>query len=287
MALSSREALRLKTYLQDLSEQSQGLSRLRTAMVDEKKLFPSSPEPLSTRTLKRIAHQYSVEDILNGRAPSAVAAFRFLERVKWVLNGEPVSLAGQAAAFLRTDDMSYSENDLDRLEGEYFLYRRYWLDPGANQFMRSLLRIKKNYSVDMYLIREYQNWHDSGFTETAHGYLFPSGKAILALMKSVQKTTVKFYSITGLSPNHKGSEAPFTSFSGNGIAASDVPPHTGYGFHCTRIDVENVPMSERRKSMTYSFDDMKETHLQIFKEIIRYEGFRGIDFGPRPSDGDT
>ncbi|MEM8570027.1 MAG: hypothetical protein AAGG56_03865 [Pseudomonadota bacterium] len=253
-------------------------------MNDEKTEQPSRPEPPAAKSIKRIATHYSVEDIANGRAPTAILIYRFLERTKWRLYGAPVTLTEQAAEFLRTDDMSYSDDDIRRLEGDYFMYRRYWLDPGQDLFMRSFLRIKKFHEGDVFLIREYQNWPDIDFQETAQGYLFPSGKAILGLMKSVQRTTVKFYSITNLSPNHKSSRALFSSFSGNGIAASDVPPHTGYGFHCKRIEKDRVPMSERVKSMRYTFVEMQNEHLQIFKEIIRYENFRGIDFGTKPPE---
>jgi hypothetical protein len=162
------------------------------------------------------------------------------------------------------------------------MYRRYWLDPDSNQFMRSYVSISYNVALDFFQIREFQNWQHLGTKDSNRGYLFPSGQAVLAILNSPQKSTVKFLSITNLLPFHEDADTPIRSFSGNGIAASDQPPHTGYGFHCQRISEEADGGDEPFVSQTYSFDEMKESRPQVFEEIMRYERFRGVDFIPRP-----
>lgn len=206
MALTISEINRLKHFLRDLSDRREGLSELANAMKKKRKVNPSSPQSVSPKTLGRIVKDYSSEDIYNGRYPSATQVYKFLEQNKWTIGGEPIKLSDQIAAFLQTSKMQYSELHLHRLCGRYFMYRRYWLDPYSNQFMRSYVSISYNIALDFFQIREFQKWKHLGTKNFNRGYLFPSGQAVLAILNSPQKNTVKFLSITNLQSLHEDAD---------------------------------------------------------------------------------
>ncbi len=69
MSLTIQEIGKLQRYLRDLSEEQRGLRSLHTAMKEEHTLYPSSPKPVSMKTLRRLAHEYEDKQIVRRQRP--------------------------------------------------------------------------------------------------------------------------------------------------------------------------------------------------------------------------
>ncbi|MCV6577168.1 MAG: hypothetical protein OIF58_15700 [Cohaesibacter sp.] len=278
--LDNHNALKVIRFIENERKNGVGLRKFEIAMKDNfTKRKGRAPKAVSYHTLGNLL-KVDTEDGSLLKLDSVKRVYRFLQQRNFLPLSDPGDPLGRATEFFETINPDYNKDHLEQMCGQYHMYRRFWLENNNSMFMRSFLTIYPNDLIGAYRIREYQCWKDYKYIETSTGFLFPSGKSVLAVCNSKGRTTVKFLALSKLDPH--SANTPIQSFSGNGIASSDKPPHTGFGFHCRRIPkVEEPRNSEDMDSMQITFEEMKAEKLDILKEIIYYENYANVDFLPR------
>ncbi len=162
------------------------------------------------------------------------------------------------------------------------MYRRCWFNSPSHNFMQSWVTIKGNDISNRFNFTERQKFPDYDHQETSTGHLFVSGKAVVAVCNSQIRDSVKFLSISGLVPEKSQHYDPVVSFLGNGIATSDRPPHTGYGFFSERVsDEEAAKIKGKYPCFIYSFEGFKRGNFDICRKTIVYERFESVDLIPK------
>jgi hypothetical protein len=223
--------------------------------------------------------------------------------------GEPnqQAFARSAGAFFQTVDAKFNQSHLRALQGNFIMYRRYWRIPDNRTFMTSHVSIRLSSDRKTFGFSEHQYWlkdkqtGEKEWIEVDNGFMFPSGNSILTVCRSTKGNTTKFLSISKVQDVAPHTGEKINSFSGTGIASSDVPPHVGYGFHCIReTEVHRMPImpkevrsthkdrdySRARESQSQKLtaDDLNNRNIDILREILYHEGYRNEEIFPTKGD---
>ncbi|MFQ6550598.1 hypothetical protein AADZ90_021860 [Aestuariibius sp. 2305UL40-4] len=279
MHISLTDAERLLEFLRERRNQRSGLSQLSDDLEEASSKGKTAIVPVCERTLRRISNK-TAEEIYHGQLKTPKSVLSFMNRQGRVSPENIKDALTAASDFVWTGKNKYNDLHLKRLCGRYFMYRRFWLENDPNLFMRSLVTVRFNSVLSRYQIREFQNWPKLEIRELSRGVLFPTGESIISVCNSLQKTTVKFLSISNLDLVHKTSRSPIRRFSGNGIACSDEPPHTGYGFHCERIPQASIGNPSNSISRVYTFDELKRNKFEALSGILYYENNKNVNITP-------
>jgi len=303
MQLTLLDISRLLKFLVEARSRKSGLPRLVKQIKDDLAAGRVKlDKEINRRALERILEASDLNHKVSGKEPeySAQSLFDAMERnykptVRRLhsyvqqIGFEPISDKEDGferiQGFLSTNNNAFNNNHLDALVGDYHMYRRCWFKDDGKTYMQSFVKIRADDRTRVYRFTEIQRFREFGRFERSTGYLFPSGQSILAICNAADKSTVKFLSINGLLPKQTRLGEPVEQFSGNGIASSDIPPHSGYGFHCVRVADADDPLKDKDVSCRImSFDELKSEKVDVFSKVIYYDRFQYVDFVPKEGD---
>lgn len=310
MVLNFSQVGRLLNFLVERKRQKLGLANLVSQMkADVRTNRVGLSKAVSKRSIERILElassdgetdstdhwHYSAERLFEklekNHRPSASLLFDYLEERGFQQAPEHSSFLEGMQEFLSTKNNLYGVNHLDAMIGDYHMYRRCWFRDNGKTYMRSFVRVRADDVLGIHSFIEIQKFPKERMYEYSKGYLFPSGNSILAICNASDRSTVKYLSISDLFPPQSRAGEPVEAFSGNGIASSDTPPHTGYGFHCVRVgDEMNPTKSEDLSCRIFSFQEFESENLDCFHKVLYHDRFINVNFSPKsfiPVQGDS
>jgi|GEM_PF-6488540 len=286
--LTYGQARDLADFLEKQRDEKGALHKLAKRMdVDFEEEPDRFPKKIGYKTISRLS-DLNAEGLVDLSSDSALVLHRYLEQHRFFTRDTTVNILRGAREFFKTNNMKFGPRDLNKLLGSYVMFRRFWIEPDPKTFMFSRVKIYSDDSRSIYKFRESQYWGEfDGLREINTGYLFPSGRAILAICNSVHRQNVKFFSISKLEPSHPCYKADVRMFSGTAIASSAAIPHVGYGFCCLRQSIyEERFGSLKGISGKISFSEMEEDMPDVLQKIIHNENYRFTKFVPIAPKGE-